>query len=63
MIAYILIVIVIVIAYIGAFRQLHPHRLVAVDDLPYQEVMSCQGPRLSSTSRRSACSGGGLAAG
>ena len=29
-----------VVAYIDAFRQLHPHRLVAVDDLPYQEVMS-----------------------
>ena len=25
---------------IDAFRQLHPHRLVAVEDLPYQEVMS-----------------------
>jgi len=29
-----------VIAYIDAFRQLHPHRLVAVDELPYHEVMS-----------------------
>ncbi|CAL5219684.1 g1571 [Coccomyxa viridis] len=29
-----------VTAYIDAFRQLHPHRLVAVEDLPYQEVMS-----------------------
>ena len=29
-------------AYIGAFRKLHshPHRLVAVDDMPYQEIMS-----------------------
>jgi len=26
--------------YIDAFRQLHPHRLVAVDKLPYQEIMS-----------------------
>ena len=29
-----------VVGYIDAFRLLHPHRLVAVDDLPYQEVMS-----------------------
>ena len=29
-----------VTAYIQAFRWLHPHRLVAVDDLPYLEVMS-----------------------
>ncbi len=29
-----------VTAYIDAFRQLHPHRLVAVQDLPDQEVMS-----------------------
>ena len=29
-----------VTAYIDAFRQLHPHRLVAVEDPPYQEVMS-----------------------
>ena len=29
-----------VTAYIDAFRQLHPHRLVAVEDLPHQEVMS-----------------------
>jgi len=29
-----------VIAYIDAFRQLHPHRLVAVDELPYHEAMS-----------------------
>ena len=29
-----------VTAYIDAFRQLHPHRLVAVEDMPYQEVMS-----------------------
>ncbi len=27
-------------AYIDAFRRLHPHRLVAVEDLAYQEVMS-----------------------
>ncbi len=26
--------------YIDVFRQLHPHRLVAVEDLPYQESMS-----------------------
>jgi len=29
-----------VIAYIDAFRQLHPNRLVAVDSLPYHEVMN-----------------------
>ena len=29
-----------VIAYIDAFRQLHPHRLVAVDEMPYHEVRS-----------------------
>ena len=23
-----------------AFQQLHPHRLVAVEDLPYQKIMS-----------------------
>ncbi|CAL5225230.1 g8018 [Coccomyxa viridis] len=27
-------------AYIDAFRRLHPHRLVAVEDLAYHEVMS-----------------------
>ena len=26
-------------AYLEAFRQLHPHRLVSPEDMPFQEVM------------------------